>query len=307
MRKEFLKEEVRCNYKVSTQMKKVWAHEIDLVQELLRVCGKYNLKCWLDAGSLLGAVRHNGFIPWDDDIDLCMFRDDYDKLVSIAANEFEKPYLFQTAYTDKNYIRGHAQVRNTKTTAILPIDINQKFNQGIFIDVFVLDGVSDNLRFLSKQKKYLQFLKNMMFNIFYHKISMKDIKRPLYLFFSLLIKLIWGFQNRHLQLFKKYENLLRSVSINSVKKVALLGLFFEIDKRVRDKHLYDENIIVDFEYVKLPIPAGYHEILSKQYGKDYMTPLQLPTEHGSMIIDTERPSEEVLAKLRAGVVFPTNE
>jgi lipopolysaccharide cholinephosphotransferase len=298
MLEEFLKEEIRCNYNVSPQMKKVWAYEIDLVKELFRVCDKYNLKCWLDGGSLLGAVRHNGFIPWDDDIDLVMLREDYDKLVSVATSEFKKPYLFQTAYTDKNYVRGHAQLRNINTTAILPVDIDQKFNQGIFIDIFVFDAIAEDPLFLSKQRRRLKLLRAMMNCLFYHKISVKDIRRPVRLLFSLLTKLGWGFRNRHLQLFKKYEDLLRTVQIDSLKQVAPLGLVLDIDKFIRDKHVYDETIIVDFEYVKLPIPSRYHEILARQYGENYMTPIQMPTMHGSMIIDTERPSEEVLAELR---------
>jgi phosphorylcholine metabolism protein LicD len=291
---EFLKEEIRSGYTVTTQMKKVWAYEMDLVQELLRVCNKHQLKCWLDAGSLLGAVRHKGFIPWDDDMDMRMFRNDYDKLVAIASKEFLAPYLFQTAYTDKKYIRGHAQLRNTKTTAILPKDIHQQFNQGIFIDIFVLDGVSDDSRYLSKQKRKVSLLKILMSAILYGKIS---FKHPRYSLFSFFAKLFWGFNDGHIKLFKKQENLLRAVKIKDVEYVAPLGFIFETGKRIRNKHLYDETVMLDFENIQLPAPVGYHEFLSNRYG-DYMHPSQLPTTHGCVVFDTERPSEEVLKELR---------
>ena len=91
-------EETRQNYLISKEMKQVWACELDLLKKLLQVCEKYNLKCWADAGTLIGAIRDHGFIPWDDDIDVAMLREDYDKLVSIADKEFAHPYFFQTIY-----------------------------------------------------------------------------------------------------------------------------------------------------------------------------------------------------------------
>ena len=153
----FLDEEVRCGYTVTRQMKEVWAVELDILSELQRVCEKYNLKFFADAGTLLGAVRHKGFIPWDDDIDVCMFRNDYDKLVSIADDEFKAPYKFQCFYTEKGYYRGHAQIRNTNTTCILKSELgkNIQFNQGIFLDVFVLDGVTNDPTALIHEKEYI--------------------------------------------------------------------------------------------------------------------------------------------------------
>ena len=137
LQKDFLKEEIRCGHTVSTHVKKVWACELNLLQEFAKVCDKHGLHFWIDSGTLLGAIRHKGFIPWDDDIDVVMFREDYDKLVAIAHSEFKDPYLFQTAYTEKQFVRGHAQLRDTRTTAIIPEEVYKDFNQGIFIDIFV--------------------------------------------------------------------------------------------------------------------------------------------------------------------------
>ncbi|MBR1621497.1 MAG: LicD family protein, partial [Prevotella sp.] len=90
----FLKEEVRCDYKITREMKELWAIELDLYMELKRVCNKFNLKFAADSGTLLGAIRHNGFIPWDDDMDFSMPREDYEKLCEIAPKEFAPPYYF---------------------------------------------------------------------------------------------------------------------------------------------------------------------------------------------------------------------
>ena len=96
----FLDEEVRDGYKVSHEMKKVWAVELDLLAEFQRVCKKHNIKYIASGGTMLGAVRHKGFIPWDDDIDLMMLREEYEKLCIVAPSEFKHPYYFQTDRTD---------------------------------------------------------------------------------------------------------------------------------------------------------------------------------------------------------------
>ena len=131
--------EKRGGYLVSHEMKKVWAVELDLLRQLIEVCQRENLRMWVDGGTLLGAVRHQGFIPWDDDIDVCMPRPDYDRLTAISGQVFKEPYFYQNAYTDKDYFAGHAQLRNSRTAAIRPSASFNPFNQGIFIDIFVLE------------------------------------------------------------------------------------------------------------------------------------------------------------------------
>ena len=114
----FYEEEERCGYVVSAHMKKVWAVELDLLYQLQQVCEKYGIQYYGSGGTILGAERHKGMIPWDDDIDIMMLRDQYDLLCS-HADEFEEPYFFQTFDTDEGYFRGHAQLRNSNTTGVL--------------------------------------------------------------------------------------------------------------------------------------------------------------------------------------------
>ena len=136
-------EEVRRGYTISVEMKKVWKVQMDLLKKLLDVCEKHHLKIWAEGGTLLGTVRDHGYIPWDDDIDMAMLRDDYDKLVAIAPNEFNHPFFFQCGYTERIYPRGHAQLRMDGTSAISPSEAFFHTHQGIFIDIFPYDAVPD--------------------------------------------------------------------------------------------------------------------------------------------------------------------
>ena len=112
-----------------------------MLDEVERICKANGLKYFADSGTLIGAIRHEGYIPWDDDIDLVMLREDYDKFVQIAPKWLKEDLVLQTVYTEKNYLRGHAQIRNSKTCGCNEEDKKAGYNCGIFIDIFPLDGM----------------------------------------------------------------------------------------------------------------------------------------------------------------------
>jgi lipopolysaccharide cholinephosphotransferase len=270
----FFSEEVRSGYTVSAKTKKLWSVEIDLLQCLIGVCERHHLKYWADGGTLLGAVRHQGFVPWDDDIDIIMPREDYDKLVALAVNgqEFLVPYLLQTAYTDTGYMRGHAQLRDTRTAGILPQDIFQNFNQGIFIDIFPADSVSDDQQILERQLREAHALRKELFDL--------------------------GIEEDNAPLFQQYEEIFHRVTDSEKNAEYFSALAFHLNPAKKCRRAwYDQTVLLNFEYIKIPAPAGYDEVLKVYYG-DYLRQQQLPPMHGKVIFDTERPAEEVLKELR---------
>ena len=291
---DFFREEIRDGYKVSEKMKKVWAVELDLLNKLLEVCQKYELKCFADAGTLLGAVRHKGFIPWDDDIDVVMFREDYEKLRAVAQEEFKEPYFFQCAYSDDNYIRGHAQLRNSDTTAFLYREVRRKVerNYGIFIDIFILDGVFQN-RFLLK-------VQNLIVRICKEGMSVLITKDELLTKRQITEKkFLEALRLDRIKLFEIMDMALKRSAVEHSEMVAPLGFIHETVKRIRNKHLYDKVEWMDFECMKVPVPGGYHEFLSNRYG-DYMKPTQVPTTHGGTYFDPEKSYKEYLEDMKAG-------
>ncbi len=143
--KENLKSEIKCGFNVSEQLKRIQFVQLDLLNELLRVCRKHDIKLSIFAGTMLGAIRHKGFIPWDDDIDVCMNIENFKRLCDIASTEFKDPYYFQTALTDRRFFCAFARLRNSETTGLLTFNYSTEYNNGIFIDIFVMDGIPENL------------------------------------------------------------------------------------------------------------------------------------------------------------------
>ena len=298
---DFYREEVRCGYKITSEMKKVWAVELDLLNELDKVCKKHNIKYFADSGTLLGAVRHKGFIPWDDDIDVVMLREDYEKLCKIAKAEFIKPYFFQTNKTDVHYYRGHAQLRNCETTGALENEINVvSFNQGIFIDIFPLDTIPFEAREFYRwiKEKNKAFYNLHFFNIAYNSSTKENkysIKHILKIIRQHLFKFLCSFSNEH-KVFDKYMQVCKKYSSNDknfefVDKVA----FRYSNKFVRiRKEWFTDILYVDFEIIRIPIPYKYNEVLTAFYG-DWKKPAKISTAHGSVVFDVDKSYKKYLS------------
>lgn len=278
---------IKDNYEIPDELAALQDVETDLLRVLIDVCREHGLNVWLGGGTLLGAIRHKGFIPWDDDIDVYMMREDYDKLVQLGPTAFSHPYFFQCAYTDIGYYRGHAQLRNSETAAIRPSDSYQKFNQGIFIDIFPLDGCpeSDTERNRTRRetRRIMRFLKaancDLLASGRIGLIARKWKAR------RAIRKKGWN------TLFKGMEDILRAYPTKDSEFVAQRS--FTGDKYMYHRTTFDKTLWVPFENILAPIPAGWEEILLAQYGKNYMTPIKAPTVHGALIIDTQRSYREV--------------
>lgn len=289
-----LQEENRCGYVISTKMKNIWNIQLEMLQKLIEVCQKYDLKIFAAGGTMLGAVRHKGYIPWDDDIDIDMLRPDYDKLLSIAAQEFKAPYFFQTAYSDEGYYRGHAQLRYDNTTAILKSEPYVQFNQGIFIDIFVLDALPSNLQIRENLIEQTQQILNFLWIRRYPHLRILHPIRLMKLYKRMKGKTNWSDR----MLYKYFEDLFRKNSISESEEIAPLTLD-PLNKRFyRKKEWYQDVIYMPFEYIQIPVSTRYEDILRKQYGPDYMTPKQAPTLHGDVILDSNCPYKEYLQDLK---------
>lgn len=292
----FLNEEERDGYLVSPKMKKVWAVLLDLLSEFQRVCDKHQIKWWADAGTILGAVRHKGIIPWDDDIDVMLMRDEYEKLCSIAEKEFKYPYFFQTEETDKESARGHAQLRNSKTTGILKSELypKRKFNQGIFLDIFPIDSISDDeTLFFNQVNRIYSFRKKICIYQFakqyYNFNTLKSLKSKVaFPIMHLLTKIpLLGCFNYQIPYRKFLKEIIRYNGTQTTR-VCKLVLYPIKQRRIWQRSWFTGTVYLPFEFMQIPVPTGYEQLLDTFYG-DWHTFVVGTSTHGGCFFDTERP------------------
>ncbi|MGN1376374.1 MAG: phosphorylcholine transferase LicD, partial [Prevotella sp.] len=122
-------------------LKQLHGKILDILSAIDETCKKYNLRYYLIAGTMLGAVRHKGFIPWDDDADVCMPHSDYDKLIEHASEWLPKRYELICAENDKHYPQPFAKIQDSQTTLIEHAHL--RYLGGVYVDVFPVDGMPD--------------------------------------------------------------------------------------------------------------------------------------------------------------------
>lgn len=255
----FFKPETICGFYVDEERKKLWAILLDLLNQIDNICAKHNLTYFLCSGTLLGAIRHKGFIPWDDDIDIAMPREDYEKLISYAS-EFKEPYFLQTPNTDKGFYLSYIKLRNTRTTFVDEKLIWCDFNQGCFIDIFPYDHFDkdDNDTLFNKMKLCARSLgmviKGTNPNFKYEDKEILDLlsrKKPI-------------------EIYNDIQSMAKTAgNENSPYLTSLVSTISHYSKKNFPKDCFKEIVRVPFENLSLPIPSGYDIILYKLYG-DYM-------------------------------------
>ena len=282
---DFLKEEIRNDFLVTTERKKLWAIILDLIMEFDKICKKHDITYYLDGGSLIGAVRHNGFIPWDDDIDVVMPREDFDRFVKLG-NEFAHPYFLQTPYSDPECFYSFAKVRNSNTTALSKLFRYQRFNHGIWISIFPLDKFSLNKEC---EEAYSKICK-----LTYDLSTYMRMKNP-YLDEKnkSRVKLFPGCNP-----LKTYEEIQRLASQFNNNETDYWGTLVLTIREFRRKALplksYKESLH-KFEFLELPIPSDYDSVLTLEYG-NYMElpPIEERYAHDDIIFDIGKAYTEYL-------------
>lgn len=285
----FFEEETRCGFHVTLERKKIWAVGLGILLELDRVCQENDLTYFLFCGSLLGAVRHKGFIPWDDDIDVGMPRKDYEKLLEIG-NLFKPPFFLQTPYTDPGYYFSYAKLRDNNASTISYNLRYANFNQGAMVDIFpfdncVMEDVEDRRAYIKERILDMSTYMRMT-NPYPSEEDKRRIKT-------------WSCRNP-MTVFEELNK--KAVEYNDIETSFVTPTTFtlyDVLKSVYFKEDFSDVIRVDFEGFKFPIPIGYERILSTLYG-DYMSfpPLAERGKHHTGLFNPDVPYKDYIKIVR---------
>jgi lipopolysaccharide cholinephosphotransferase len=251
---DFFKAETRSDYYVSEKMKKLWALEIDCYREFCEICKRHDLKHYVIGGSLLGAVRHKGFIPWDDDFDVVMPREDYERFITLNLSNFNYPFFLQTPKTDSECCTSFTKFRNSESTHFPLTWKNRKVNLGAHIDIFPLDNVKPDL----SDELYDEIFKLTL-------ICSKRLKSP---------------QSNATQTTDQYGSNTELTNLINQKgsqfrneKTDFLGIttitIYPFSRMTWSANFFDEIIMLPFENIQITAPRSYDEVLKVLFG-DYM-------------------------------------
>lgn len=239
------------------------AYQLEILKDVAKFCDDNNIRYFLAYGTLIGAARHKGFIPWDDDIDIQMPREDYNKFIKTYKS---KHYEVISPY-DKRAKHSMAKVIDTRTIKIEKAVRYKKGEElGIDIDIFPLDGQPDDEKdFLKYYRKKHRLYKGFYFTI--SSWSKYSLKGKIAYAIPYLIANLMGknyFLDKANQIGRKYE-------FDKSKYIGTTATLYETVNNRNLKEWYSSSTELQFENNSFKVPVGYHNVLTKLYG-DYMTP-----------------------------------
>lgn len=258
---DFFKEEVKCGYRIPAYMKRNWAIQLDLYLVFSDICKRHNLKFFIMFGGLIGAVRHDGFIPWDDDLDVGMPRKDYEEFIRIAPKELKSPYFLRTPFTDPNCLYPVIDLVNSSTTFIPKLFRRLPFNKGVPIDIFPIDFCNPDE--VEKERKDI-----LRYYLHCTNFMKRDCK---------------GLDERQKRDLVTYYTDDPYASFNSLHAIAANPSYCgsewmyvcnaiahqNVKRLVWPSKCFERSIPHKFESIEVEIPVGYDKILGTTFG-DYM-------------------------------------
>lgn len=288
---EFFKAQEIDGFQVDATMKTVWAAELEVLREIAEICERHGLQWFAAYGTLLGAIRHEGFVPWDDDIDIWMKRDDYMRFLQAAPGELPEGYLVHSPLTDLGYLQFHSCVLNACSVSVEPQRL-QNFHGCPFVvgvDIFPLDDLPqdaedrekerelfdlisttatmlnkedrtpENLAKLEKALAFLQDECEVSFDAELRKPERKD---------DLVSKLYW-LGNQVIMGYGQEEGDLLVMYMD----------YINWNHKVFQREWFGDVEYAAFEGFGVPVPAGYDSVLKTIYG-DYHQKIRNATMHG---------------------------
>jgi len=304
---DFFKDEIRSDFYVPAIMKRVWAGQLKVLEDFDKVCEKYGLKWYAFVGTLLGAVRHKGFIPWDDDIDICMMREDYEKFMSIGN---EMPFVFLRRESKESGgfhfdFEGLARVDSDDKVNIGGdrFEYYHKSPYIVGLDLYPMDYIPSS----PDDKKLMFEIHNVIFatieqykylnwNSKTEDLEESNVSEEDFEYCLQNVENITGVTvDRGGNIEHQLSNLLTAIdSMYTADESDMVACMYHMyagyEYMLFPKEDFDKRLEVPFESGSIYIPKGYSDVLARNFGSGYMTPRQDITHNYPYY----KPQEEVL-------------
>lgn len=262
---KYFVDEIRENFYIPGMIKRSWAAQMDVLKVVADICDRHSIKWFANYGTLLGAVRHGGFIPWDDDLDIAMFRDDYVRFNLVVQDELPEGYRVLNFDTEMEYELFLTRVVNSST-----IDVSNDYllkNHGFpyiaGIDIFPLDYIFEDEEAESERKNRCRYVWELVSRLESYKKDDFEIANE--------VKLATGYNvdsklPLKAALLRVIDKIFQECPFSEAKEVTLMPIWIEYDAQRCPIYLYDDLIEMPFENGTITVPAGYDEILRHEYG-----------------------------------------
>lgn len=272
---EFYQDEVRCGFYVPTAIKQAWGAELMVLAEIDRICKKYNIRYFAEWGTLIGAVRHGGFVPWDDDMDIGMLRKDYERFKEVAKDELPEEFAIHDYATKENHWLFLSRVVNCNQICFEEKHLEKYHNFPYIatVDIFVMDYL---YRDEEKEKARCEEIKHIL-AVADQIIEgrMQDSVREMFLQelenkYQTKLPRTKDARELGISLYRLAELQMARVPVDESDAVAQIFPWVLKGNRGLPKKCYDTFVRLPFEEITMPVPADYDTALHYRYG-DYMT------------------------------------
>ena len=303
---QFYEPEVRDGFYIPSEMKRYWAAMLEVLGQIDRVCKKYGLKYYAEYGTLIGAVRHGGFIPWDDDFDISMVREDYMVFLKVAEKELPEGYKMLSIYNNhkSKLFLGRVVNRDLISTESFFLKANHNCPYATGIDIFPLDHLEYDDGINELQKILIHGADEMAALIDDEETEMSNL--PGYI--QNRIRYLCNICKSQLEEGKpiKQQMMILSDRISSIfdKEAPYIAHMYFWEKngsQVFPKEYFKDTIRVPFECTSIPVPIAYDKILTMCYGPNYIMPVRSGGIHEYPLYATQR---DYMREVTGRVYYP---
>lgn len=271
----YFDDEVRDGFFVPGLMKRAWAAQLEVLNEVALICKKHNIRWFADCGTLIGAVRHGGFVPWDDDLDICMLREDYDRFVEIAKRELPEDYRVLNAADTEDFENMLTRIANSDRIRFEK-EATEKYHYFMYsagIDVFPLDYIAADEEAEQVRKNLLKIVISLMDGINDENRMLPEMQQAIVQVEELCNVKFDMSKPIRLQYMNLLDKLFSVYTSDEADEVALMMYWVQKDNHRYKLEWFKDTVELPFENTYIQAPAMYDAVLKTEYG-DYMRIVQ---------------------------------